>query len=452
MSENPATQTECSKSKIRRFLGGLKVEDPPFFGRTQSRRSAIFWEDSKNGSIRTSLFSAFCFQLSAAGPNAPEASSAGYRNSGQPSDRPLRIVIAGGGTGGHLFPGIAVAQEFEARNAANRIIFVSTGNPLERSVLSKTAYTLQTITAAGIKGRGLWNQVKSVAKIPKGILAANRILKNFAPDLTVGLGSYSAGPVVFAAWLRRIPIVVQEQNILPGITNRILSRFANRIYISFENTRSHMDPRKVHWTGNPVRQEILDSADRFKGIKTDESGDRPFTVLIIGGSQGAHRINLAVIEALDHLRHLENLHFVHQTGQADEQPVREAYRQSKVAGTVQAFFDNMAEQYGRADLIICRAGATTVAEVTALGKAVIFIPFPFAADNHQVLNAGSLSDEGAAEMLIEKDLSGKILSEKIKYYAAHPAELEKMSARAKRFGKPDAAKNIVDDCYRLLAR
>jgi UDP-N-acetylglucosamine--N-acetylmuramyl-(pentapeptide) pyrophosphoryl-undecaprenol N-acetylglucosamine transferase len=400
--------------------------------------------------FNNSTYEIVSFQLLAAGPDAPEASSAGFNNSGQPSNRPLRIVIAGGGTGGHLFPGIAVAQEFEARHAASKIIFVSTGNPLERSVLSKTGYTLQTITAAGIKGRGLWNQVKSVAKIPKGILEANRILKKFSPDLTIGLGSYSAGPVAFAAWLRKIPIVVHEQNILPGITNRILSRFANRIFISFENTRSHMDPQKVHWTGNPVRQEILDNADRFKDTKNDESGDRPFTVLIIGGSQGAHRINMAVIEALDHLRHLEHLHFVHQTGQADEQPVRQAYRQSKVGGTVQAFFDNMAEQYSRADLIICRAGATTVAEVTALGKAAIFIPFPFAADNHQVLNAGSLSDEGAAEILIEKDLSGKILSEKINYYAARPDELEDMSARAKQFGKPDAAKNIVDDCYRLV--
>jgi UDP-N-acetylglucosamine--N-acetylmuramyl-(pentapeptide) pyrophosphoryl-undecaprenol N-acetylglucosamine transferase len=400
--------------------------------------------------FNNSTYEIVSFQLLAASPDAPEASSAGFNNSGQPSNRPLRIVIAGGGTGGHLFPGIAVAQEFEARHAASKIIFVSTGNPLERSVLSKTGYTLQTITAAGIKGRGLWNQVKSVAKIPKGILEANRILKKFSPDLTIGLGSYSAGPVAFAAWLRKIPIVVHEQNILPGITNRILSRFANRIFISFENTRSHMDPQKVHWTGNPVRQEILDNADRFKDTKNDESGDRPFTVLIIGGSQGAHRINMAVIEALDHLRHLEHLHFVHQTGQADEQPVRQAYRQSKVGGTVQAFFDNMAEQYSRADLIICRAGATTVAEVTALGKAAIFIPFPFAADNHQVLNAGSLSDEGAAEILIEKDLSGKILSEKIKYYAARPDELEDMSARAKQFGKPDAAKNIVDDCYRLV--
>jgi len=424
MFENPAAQIKCSKHEA---------------------------QSSKSGSIRTFLLSAFSFQLSAAGPNAPEVSSAGYGNSGQPSDRPLRIVIAGGGTGGHLFPGIAVAQEFKVRNAATRIIFVSTGNRLERSVLSEAGFELQCITAAGIKGRGLWNQVKSVVKIPGGILQANRILKKISPDLAIGLGSYSAGPLVFAAWLRRIPIVVQEQNILPGITNRILARFANRIYVSFENTRTHMDPQKIQWTGNPVRREILASADREKDKNIDDSGNKPFTVLIIGGSQGAHKINIAVIEALEHLKHLENLHFVHQTGEVDELPVREAYRRSKVGGTVQSFFDNMAAQYGRADLIICRAGATTVAEVTALGKAVIFIPFPFATDNHQALNAGNLSDKDAAEMLLEKDLNGKILSEKIKYYAGHPADLRDMAARAKHFGKPEAAKNIVDDCYRLLA-
>jgi len=350
-----------------------------------------------------------------------------------------------------LFPGIAVAQEFEARNAASKIIFVSTGNLLEKTVLSKTGYQLQTITAAGIKGRGLLNQVKSIAKIPVGILAANRILKKFSPDLTIGLGSYSAGPVVFAAWLRKVPIVVHEQNILPGITNRILSRFANRIYISFENTRSNMDSRKVQWTGNPVRRELLEYSDRHTEELSDDGGNGLFNILIIGGSQGAHRINTAVMEALGHLEDKEQLHFVHQTGDADEQPVKESYRRNNIQCTVQLFFDNMAELYSRADLIICRAGATTVAEITALGKAAIFIPFPFAADNHQVLNAGSLSDEGAAEILIEKDLNGKILSEKINYYAAQPAELENMSARAKQLGKPDAAINIVDDCYRLLA-
>ncbi|MGD8658585.1 MAG: undecaprenyldiphospho-muramoylpentapeptide beta-N-acetylglucosaminyltransferase [Desulfobacterales bacterium] len=401
--------------------------------------------------MRISLLSAFSFQLSAAGPHAPEAASAaGYSNSGQPSNRPLRIVIAGGGTGGHLFPGIATAQEFEARNAATSIIFVSTGNALEKSVLSKTGYPLQTITVAAIKGRGLWNQVKSVANIPKGILEANRILKNFSPDLTIGLGSYSAGPVVFAAWLRRIPIVIHEQNILPGITNRILSRFANRIYISFENTRSSLDLRKVRWTGNPVRRELLEYCDPNAAKKRDNAGNRSFTVLIIGGSQGAHRINMAVIEALEYLKDKDQLHFVHQTGDADEQQVNKAYRQNHIRCTVQSFFNNMDELYRKSDLLICRAGATTVAEITALGKAVIFIPFPHAADDHQVLNAGSLSDHGAAETIIEKDLSGQLLSERIAFYAAHEKVLNDMAARARRFGKPDAAQNIVDDCYRLL--
>ncbi|MGD1972876.1 MAG: undecaprenyldiphospho-muramoylpentapeptide beta-N-acetylglucosaminyltransferase [Desulfobacterales bacterium] len=401
--------------------------------------------------MRISLLSAFSFQLSAAGPHAPEAASAaGYSNSGQPSNRPLRIVIAGGGTGGHLFPGIATAQEFETRNAATSIIFVSTGNALEKSVLSKTGYPLQTITVAAIKGRGLCNQVKSVANIPKGILEANRILKNFSPDLTIGLGSYSAGPVVFAAWLRRIPIVIHEQNILPGITNRILSRFANRIYISFENTKSSLDLRKVRWTGNPVRRELLEYCDHNAAKKRDNAGNRSFTVLIIGGSQGAHRINMAVIEALEYLKDKDQLHFVHQTGDADEQQVNKAYRQNHIRCTVQSFFNNMDELYRKSDLLICRAGATTVAEITALGKAVIFIPFPHAADDHQVLNAGSLSDHGAAETIIEKDLSGQLLSERIAFYAAHEKVLNDMAARARRFGKPDAAQNIVDDCYRLL--
>ena len=157
------------------------------------------------------------------------------------AQRPLRIVIAGGGTGGHLFPGIAIAREFEVRNSATKVIFVSTGNPMERSVLSKTVFELRCITVAGIKGRGVWNQLKSVLKIPKGILESMGIIKDFSPDLAIGLGSYSAGPVIIGAWLRRIPIVIHEQNILPGITNRILARFADRIYISFKNTKSNLN-------------------------------------------------------------------------------------------------------------------------------------------------------------------------------------------------------------------
>ncbi len=411
---------------------------------SRQAHSSLLIAHSKKG-IRSFNLSAISCQLFALERSAPQA-----KRSLNSAQRPLRIVIAGGGTGGHLFPGIALAQEFEARNSATRVIFVSTGNPMERSVLSKTVFELRCITAAGIKGRGMWNQLISVLKIPKGILESLRILKDFSPDLAIGLGSYSAGPVIIGAWLRRIPIVIHEQNILPGITNRILARFADRIYLSFKNTKTNLDSNKIQWVGNPVRNELLEYSAAQAVEPNDGIGSGILTILIIGGSQGAHAINMAVIDALEDFSDKDHLHFVHQTGEADEQKVNDAYHRKNIRCTVQSFFDNMAELYSRADLLICRAGATTVAEITALGKAVIFIPFPHAADNHQVLNAGMLSDEGAAEMIVEKDLSAEILSRKIAYYAAHRGALNDMAAKARQFGNPNAAKNIVDDCYALV--
>ena len=392
-----------------------------------------------------SAFSPFCVGLFAL-----ERSASQEKHLSDSAQRALRIVIAGGGTGGHLFPGIAMAEEFQARNPGTIVIFVSTGNRMEKSVLSKTDFELRIVTAAGIKGRGLWNQLMSVLKIPKGILESIRILKEFSPDLAIGLGSYSAGPVIIGAWLRRIPIAIQEQNILPGVTNRILARFAKRIYTSFDNTRANFDSHKVRWTGNPVRRELIDLVERHASENEKSTGDKLFTVLIVGGSQGAHRLNMAVIEALGQLENKGHLYFVHQTGEADQRRVREAYLNSNIQSTVQSFFDNMAELYSRADLLICRAGATTVAEITALGKAAIFVPFPYAADNHQALNAGSLADAGAAEMILESNLSGEVLRQKIEFYAAHREAIAKMAAESRRFGNPDAAAKIVNDCYRLV--
>jgi UDP-N-acetylglucosamine--N-acetylmuramyl-(pentapeptide) pyrophosphoryl-undecaprenol N-acetylglucosamine transferase len=364
--------------------------------------------------------------------------------------RALKVVLAGGGTGGHLFPGIAIANEFRAHNPETRVSFISTGNPLEKSVLSKAGFDLECIQVAGIKGRGIWNQIRSALKIPGAILAAMRILKAISPDLIIGLGSYSAGPVVIGAWLMRIPIAIHEQNILPGITNRILARFADRIYISFENTQLDRNPAKVYWTGNPVRNEILQAVDPRSGNAAPDAARKRFTVLLIGGSQGAHRINMVMIEALKHLKKPDQLHFVHQTGEADENDVREAYRSNSISATAGAFFDDMAELYQVADLIICRAGATTVAEITALGKAAIFIPFPFAADDHQTLNASDLANDGAAELIPEQELDAEMLGAKINHYLDHQADLKNMAARARRYGKPEAARHIVTECYRML--
>jgi UDP-N-acetylglucosamine--N-acetylmuramyl-(pentapeptide) pyrophosphoryl-undecaprenol N-acetylglucosamine transferase len=391
------------------------------------------------------MLSALSFKLCAAGTEGSQISSWPGGKSGTGVSRPLRIVMAGGGTGGHLFPGLAIAQEFMTRDERNTVLFVSTGNPLERSVLNETDFKLETITAQGIKGRGLWNQAKSAVKIPKGVVESIRILKEFKPDLIIGLGSYSAGPVMVSAWLRGTKMALHEQNILPGITNRILARFADRIYVSFKDTKARFDPDKTRLTGNPVRKELLNHR-----ADAEASGSKSFCVLIIGGSQGAHSINMTVIEALSYLKNRENLYFVHQTGTADEQMVKQAYRRLDISATVQSFFKQMAPQYKLADLIICRAGATTVAEVTALGKAVIFIPFPFAADDHQALNADTLAREGAAETILEKDLNAGALGQKIEYYASHPQALKAMSSKAKQLGHPDAAKRIVDDCYELI--
>lgn len=369
------------------------------------------------------------------------------------SSGPLRIVIAGGGTGGHLFPGIAIAQEFMDRNPNSSLLFIGTDKPFETKALSEAGFTHKPITTEGIKGRGLRKQAKSILKIPKGIFESVIILKRFRPDIVIGVGGYSAGPLVVGAWLLGIKIVLHEQNILPGITNRILSRIADRIYVSFDDMQTGLNPKKVLYTGNPIRKEILQYAKNQKGFEIDDSKqNKYFTILILGGSQGAHSINMALLEAIDKIKEKDKFFFIHQTGLNDEIRVKNAYEINGISCRVQSFFNDMARQYQKADLVICRAGATTVAEIKAIGKGVIFIPFPFAADNHQVLNARSLEKAGAAEMILEKDLNGKVLAERINFYASSPDILRQMASRAKDLGRPDAAVAIADNCYRLARK
>lgn len=363
----------------------------------------------------------------------------------------LNLLIAGGGTGGHLFPGIAIANAFMVKNPNNKVLFVGTDKPFEKNALSNAGFNHQAITAEGVKGRGFWQKLTALRKIPAGIAQSLAIIHKFKPDIALGVGGYSSGPVLMAAWLMNVPLVLQEQNILPGITNRILAFFSQRIYISYDYSRYCFNGffhRKLREMGNPVREEILKSEIRRNKSKEKQH----FTVLILGGSQGAHAINLAVIKAIGHIRDKEKFFFIHQTGSTDESMVKDAYARHGMGCLVSAFFEDMGRHYHEADMIICRAGATTVAEITAIGKLAILIPYPFAADNHQVLNAEMLANKGAAEMILEKDLNAQMLVQKIGYYADHWEIAGRMAANAKAMGKPDAAKTIVEDCYELLGR
>ena len=362
-------------------------------------------------------------------------------------NRAINILFAGGGTGGHLFPGIAVADAFMARNPDNRVLFVGTGKPLELSVVSKSGFRHATISARGMKGLGMKNQALAMVTMPLALFQSLRILKSFSPDLVFGLGGYSSWPVAVGAWILGIRIALHEQNIFPGITNRILSFLADRIFVSFSNGRfSRAVARKIRFAGNPVRKEIAVCA---KHAKSKETGR--FTTLILGGSQGAHALNLAVVASLECLKKKATLRFIHQTGAADFEMVKTAYdRERETESTVAPFFDDMANLYRNADLIICRAGATTIAEVMATGKPAIFVPYPFAANNHQELNANFLSNQGAAETIRQKNLTGNLLAEKIEYYASNPAFLEEMGKTALKNARPNAAGDIVIACYKML--
>jgi UDP-N-acetylglucosamine--N-acetylmuramyl-(pentapeptide) pyrophosphoryl-undecaprenol N-acetylglucosamine transferase len=363
----------------------------------------------------------------------------------------LRIVFAGGGTGGHLFPGIAIAEAFMDRQPKTRILFVSSGKKIEEAVLSKTGFDKKIIIVEGIKGKRFSTKMISLMKLPKGVIESLRLLIAFKPDVVIGMGAYSAGPVVVSAWMLRIPRVIHEQNSIPGITNKLLADFANRIYVSFQDTGIKARVEKIVFTGNPVRKEILSAIQHNRKTGFTSKKNHPmFDVLILGGSQGAHSINMSVIDALKYLKDPSKYRFFHQTGPQDVDIVQKAYSESKIESVVEPFFEDMADRYQNSDLVICRSGATTVAELAVAGKAVIFIPFPFATDNHQVVNARTLVEEEAAEMIREEELNGMLLSEKIQYYAKHPDILEERKARMRQFGKPDAAESIVDDIYQII--
>jgi UDP-N-acetylglucosamine--N-acetylmuramyl-(pentapeptide) pyrophosphoryl-undecaprenol N-acetylglucosamine transferase len=370
---------------------------------------------------------------------------AGINQDRSPHDCGLGMIIAGGGTGGHLFPGIAIAEEFLRRNPSNRILFIGTERGLEKKILGGLGLPLRTIRVEGIKGRGPMQTPGAFAKIPGSLVASFRILREFSPDIVVGVGGYASGPAVLAGRLMGVKTAIAEQNAFPGLTNRMLGHFTDRIFLAFSASQRWFPKKRTLVTGNPIRAAFL--SDRPEGGE-----DRSlFTILVFGGSQGAHAINRIVSEALDDLLHLkDNLLFIHQTGERDRETVADAYGKRGFTAEVTPFIMDMAGAYRKADLLLCRAGATTIAEITVGGKASILIPFPFAVNDHQTRNAEVLAHAGAAEVIAEKDLSGPLLAAHMERLYRNPEAVRKMAASAAKLGNPSAAKDIVDACLVLL--
>ena len=356
------------------------------------------------------------------------------------------MVIAGGGTGGHLYPGIAVAREVLRREPAARVSFAGTARGLEARVVPAEGFELDLIRSKGLKGKSLATMLRGAVLVPAGLLDAWRLLSRRRPHVVVGVGGYSSGPVVLAAALRRIPTLVLEQNATPGLTNRLLARIVRAAAVTYSETLTFFG-RRGFVTGNPVRSEFFESS-KFE-VRSSKFG----RVLVLGGSQGAHAINMAMVAAAPRLvRSVPGLEVVHQTGQKDLAAVRESYERSGVSVRAEPFIDAVAREMSEADLVICRAGATTLAELAAAGRPAVLVPFPAATDDHQRKNAKVLADAGAAVVIDERELTPERVSDQVGAILADDTRRRAMSAAMRGFARPDAAARIVDRLFELAGR
>jgi len=361
---------------------------------------------------------------------------------------PLRVVIAGGGTGGHLYPGVAVARELLSRRPDAQISFAGTARGIEARVVPREGFPLDLIRSGGLKGKSIADRVRGAWLLPMGLADAWRIVSARRPHLVIGVGGYSSGPVVLVASLRGTATMLLEQNAVPGLTNRLLAPVVRAAAVTYDSTQAFFGS-KAFISGNPVRPEFL-TAGRGKGPGIDDGSDRGARVLVCGGSQGAHAINMAMVEAAPELAGIgPHLRLTHQTGERDVEMVRTAYRQAGLSADVEPFLYDMGRQLGQADVIVCRAGATTLAEITAAGKAAILIPLPTATDDHQRKNAEVLAAAGAAEVLLQRDLTGPVLAARVLALAGDRGQRDRMSAAARSLARPDAAKVIVDRALEL---
>jgi len=356
------------------------------------------------------------------------------------------MVIAGGGTGGHLFPALALAEEFKRRDAMAEIIFVGSSRGIESRVVPTLGYRLELLDVEGIKRRSSARKLRALVKAAAATLKAIKLIKKIRPDGVIGTGGYCSGPVVLAARILGIKTAILEQNAVPGLTNRILGRFVHRIYTSFEEAGAYFPQKRIMLAGNPVRREIL-------GVKREvrQHKDRLFSIFVFGGSQGATAINAAFLDATEHLADIwPSLKVTHQTGYKGFAQVKDAYERKGLKVELHKFINDMAAAYKDCDLIICRAGATSLAEIMAVEMPSILVPYPFSSDSHQDANAKALADEGAAIMLRQDELTGRTLAHVIKGLFEAPEKLKKMRQKVGAMAKGRAAEMIVEDYIKVM--
>jgi UDP-N-acetylglucosamine--N-acetylmuramyl-(pentapeptide) pyrophosphoryl-undecaprenol N-acetylglucosamine transferase len=356
----------------------------------------------------------------------------------------MKVLIAAGGTGGHIYPGIAVAKEILRRDESSEVLFVGTARGLETKIVPDNGFQLSLIHSAGLKNVGVVGKLKGLSILPKSFLEARQIIRQFRPHVVVGAGGYVSGPVLLMAAIMGVPTLVMDSNALPGFTNRQLARFVDRAALTFEESLKFFGKKGIV-TGNPVRREFFDVPRKLRSDL--------FHVLIFGGSQGARAINNAMADALGHLSELEGkLTITHQTGETDLDKIKAAYADSRFSNAdVRPFISDMFTEFGKADLVICRAGATTCAELSAAGKAAIMVPLPTAADDHQRKNAEALERGKAAKMVLQSELTGESLASEITKLIENPDEITAMENAAKELGHEDAAERTVDIIEELKA-
>jgi len=353
------------------------------------------------------------------------------------------MMIAGGGTGGHVFPGLAVAKMFMKRNGKNEIIYVGAKSGIEASVIPKAGINLELLSVGGIKGKGLYLKLKNMMKMLGAVFAALKIIGRFKPDVVLGVGGYASYPALFAAKLKGIKTAILEQNTVAGLTNRILGKLVNRIYAAFDMTVKNFPSNKVLVTGNPLREEII------KIASNDKNDSGKFVVFVFGGSQGASKLNRATIDSLKGLEGLQGkITFIHQTGNKDQEIVREGYKKNKIESEIFEFTNDMAGNLSRSDIVVSRSGSG-ICEIMASGKPSILVPYPYSSYGHQDINADLMVEAGAALKISDKDLTGESLAHALLELYKNEDKRKKMSVATKKMARLDATERVVEDLFAL---